>query len=108
MCRSLLSFVIVIFAFVCAADLKCGDEFSEKRFLNNFNKLLDQRQLKITNGIVLRRKLTALQLHDDVKTKTCLNSSSALTVEFDRKFRNLLETHVLEFDFASLLSGMLC
>lgn len=99
-----LPFILVLFVFLrvvlCSVNETCG----ENRFLNNLNHLLNQNNLKIINGVVLRRKSES-SAHVLQRTSICNDTSRNLMSEINAQIASLLKTHVLEFELSSMFAN---
>lgn len=82
----------------------CDKNLPEVRLLRNVEKLLNRDSLQILNGINLRRK-TNVTVNLRNSTSICNEVSRNFIEEVDNKLTQVLKTHVLEFDLASLLSN---
>lgn len=97
--------VIVLQVFVCSTISDCNRNDPERLLLNNIEKLLNQRRLKIMNGITLTRKSDPKQTKFIERNASDCNSiNKSKMMDINRKLRSILDSHVLEFDLASLLT----
>ena len=98
---------IVLREVISSKDVKCSVDLPEIRFLMNFDKLLNRENVRIVNGIRLKRKLNEPFNEPDPEfnTSLCAKSSEELLQVIESKFTRMAETHVLEFDLAPIVSN---
>lgn len=85
-----------------SADVICTDSSRESKLLHNFGKLLDRDNVKLYNGIRLKRKLDAVGRVDSETNTTCVTMTD-LAGAISRKIAQFPATHVIELDLASLI-----
>jgi hypothetical protein len=86
---------------VDALDNTCDYDYSEKVLLKNIDKLLNQTKVKIVQGVVLRKKSEDFHLMLRSNGSACEN----LLEVVQNKASTIFNTHVLEFDLASITKG---
>lgn len=88
---------------ICS-NLTCDGELSihENRLLINLDKLLNQRRVAVTTGVMLRKKNDTLEATES--SIACDVSSSNVVHRFIGRIGKVLNTHVLEFDLSSILN----
>jgi hypothetical protein len=92
-------FLVLLRVSICRSE--CGSHQPEKNFLKNIDKLLNLSQVKITSGLVLRKKENILMKAND-NDQTCSNS---LIENLVSRVERMMETHVIEFDLSSVVDG---
>ena len=94
--------VLLRFGF-CFLNASCSDKLQKIKSLKVIDKLLNQTQINIANGVRLRRR-NNLKLNSE-EIYICHNDSSMRWLtEINGRLERMLETHVLEFDMASILN----
>ncbi|CRK90513.1 CLUMA_CG004167, isoform A [Clunio marinus] len=91
--------------FVDSKSIGCEVPSTEKRFIENFNKLLDQKSFRIVEGISMKKRddfKLAFNRTEESKTQKCDDLSQTLITETKERLKQVINTHVLEFDLAKL------
>lgn len=89
---------VTVFA-ATSSEIACGRENPEVRFLQNIDKLLNRSHVSILQGVTLRRKF-----ENEARRNNVSCTSSNLIQELQDKLNHLLNSHVMEFDLAAVLS----
>jgi hypothetical protein len=92
-------FLVLLRVSICRSD--CGEHQPEKNFLRNIDKLLNLNLVKITNGLVLRKKGN-MTMKTDNNDLTC---DSGWIENLRSRVERMMETHVIEFDLSSVVNG---
>lgn len=98
-----LCVILIICGVASSVTCLCDEKLPELRFLSNVDKLLNQSFVKIVDGVRLRKKSNILETQGN-STSACNEIPRNFIVEIDKKLGNVLNTHVLEFDLAKMLS----
>jgi hypothetical protein len=90
---------------ICEKQSDCNKNFFENQFLKNLDKLLNLSHVKVVNGMTLKKKDT---VHNPVEmsSNTCENNS--WIEKIDTRIKRMMDTHVLEFDLASVVKPGKC
>lgn len=72
--------------------------------LSNFDKLLNQSQVKLVDGVTLKRKSKLTSDKEESHKVACDKTSLHLLPQVQARLKNMIETHVLEFDLLSVLN----
>lgn len=102
MIRCLIALVIARLS-LGSADVICTDSSRESKLLNNVNKLLERDNVKLYNGIRLKRKPDAGHQSDHERNTSCVTLAE-MTSAISRKIARFPRTHVIELDLASLIT----
>lgn len=101
MIRCLIALAIARLSFG-SADVICSDSSPESKLLNSFDKLLEQENVKIYNGIRLKRKHNTGDNADNERNTSCVTKAE-LTSAISGKIAEFSRTRFLELDLSSLL-----
>lgn len=85
-------------------DSICHNELATNKVLGNIDKLLNLKNVKIVNGITLKRKFEKLRDDADINSDKCRNATSDWVHEVKMRVDEIMSNHVLEFDLASVLN----
>lgn len=93
-------FLVLLHVSLCRTETNCSEHQPEKKFLSNIDKLLNLNRVKITSGMVLKKKENTS--NQPVNNNLACNNS--LVENVGLRIKRLMETHVIEFDLASVLA----
>ena len=93
-------FIVLIHVSSCQTQM-CREHLPENKFLNNIDRLLNLKHLKIANGMYLRKK-EQLSIQNASNESICNNEYSFVD-NVGLRIRRMMETHVIEFDLSSVV-----
>lgn len=102
--RACLIMLILIRGMICY-KISCDYDLQtqEKGILNNLDKLLNQSYVKVANGVILRRR-SEFPGTQHTTTVRCVNARNNVFQHFIEKLGHIVQTHVLELDFDSMIT----